>query len=387
MPQPNDLSRSPIALNQDGTVIAVIEMSRSSWLVAGIVPGIARHPLKKLMADEAALLGLLERWRGEATQAGRQITRIAVAFEAGRDGFWLARWLRAHGIETYVIHPTSVAVSREHRRAKTDRRDTALLKRVFLGWLRGEQGHCSMAEIPTLEEEDAKRPTREREGLVRERTRLVNRIKGALARLGIRGFKPTLRQAPERLSALRLPEGAPLPPHTPAELRRDMARLRFVLDQIREIETARLDQLEQHPETGTHTMVRLLARILGVGIETADMLVHEVLSRNLRDRRAVARYAGLTGAPDESGRRRREKGLTKTGNARVRRGMIPLAWRFLRFQPESALTRWYRARTADARGATRKTMIVALARKLLIALWRLVRSGEPLEGVVLRPAS
>src|SRR5829696_3647803 len=133
MPQPNDLSRSPIALNQDGTLIAVIEMSRSSWLVAGIVPGIARHPLKKLAADAAALLGLLERWRGEATQAGRQITRIAVAFEAGRDGFWLARWLRARGIEAYVIHPTSVAVSREHRRAKTDRRDTALLKRVLAG--------------------------------------------------------------------------------------------------------------------------------------------------------------------------------------------------------------------------------------------------------------
>jgi transposase len=191
MPQPNDLSRSPIALNQDGTLIAVVEMSRSSWLVAGIVPGIARHPLKKLAPDEAALLGLLERWRGEATQAGRQITRIVVAFEAGRDGFWLARWLRARGIEAYVIHPTSVAVSREHRRAKTDRLDTALLKRVFLGWLRGEPGHCTMAAIPTLEEEDARRPNRERESLVGERTRIVNRIKANLARLGIRGFKPT----------------------------------------------------------------------------------------------------------------------------------------------------------------------------------------------------
>ncbi len=161
MPQPNDLSRSPIALNQDSIVIAVVEMSQSSWLVAGIVPGIARHPLKKLAADQAALLGLLERWRGEATQVGRQITRVAVAFEAGRDGFWLARWLRARGIEAYVIHPTSVAVSREHRRAKTDRRDTALLKRVFLGWLRGEPDHCTMAAVPTLEEEDARRPNRE----------------------------------------------------------------------------------------------------------------------------------------------------------------------------------------------------------------------------------
>src|SRR5215204_630433 len=229
MPQPNDLSRSLVALNQDDTLIAIIEMSRSSWLVAGIVPGIARHPLKKLAADQAALLGLLERllerWRSEATQAGRQITRIVVAFEAGRDGFWLARWLRARGIEAYVIHPTSVAVSREHRRAKTDRLDTALLKRVFLGWLRGEPGHCTMAAIPTLEEEDARRPNRERESLVGERTRIVNRIKANLARLGIRGFKPTVRGASERLETLRTPEGAALPPNTSAELRRDMARL------------------------------------------------------------------------------------------------------------------------------------------------------------------
>jgi len=387
MPQPNDLSRSPIALNQDGTLIAIIEMSQASWLVAGIVPGSARHPLKKLAPDEAALLGLLERWRGEATQAGRQITRVAVAFEAGRDGFWLARWLRARGIEAYVIHPTSVAVSREHRRAKTDRLDTALLKRVFLGWLRGEPGHCTMAAIPTLEEEDARRPNRERESLVGERTRIVNRIKANLARLGIRGFKPTVRGASERLEALRTPEGAALPPNTQAELRRDMARLGFIVGQIKEIEEARQKGLATQPDQGPHAMVRLLARVIGIGIETADMLVHEILSRNLRDRRAVARYAGLTGSPDESGSRRREKGLARAGNARVRRGMVQLAWRFLLFQKDSALAQWYRARTADARGGTRKTMIVALARKLLIALWRFVSTGEAPEGVVLRPAS
>jgi transposase len=332
MPQPNDLSRSPIALNQDGTLIAVVEMSQSSWLVAGIVPGLARHPLKKLAPDEAALLGLLARWRGEATQAGRQITRIAVAFEAGRDGFWLARWLRAHGIEAYVIHPTSVAVSREHRRAKTDRLDTALLKRVFLGWLRGEPGHCTMAAIPTLEEEDARRPNRERESLVGERTRVVNRIKATLARLGIRGVKPTLRDAAERLDTLRTPDGAALPPNTRAELRRDMARLGFIVGQIKEIEDARQEGLATQPDPGPHAMVRLLARVIGIGIETADRLVHEILARNLRDRRAVARYAGLTGSPDESGAKRREKGLAKAGNARVRRGMVQLAWRFLLFQ-------------------------------------------------------
>jgi transposase len=348
MPQSNDLSRSLAALDQDSTLIVVIEMNQSSWLVAGIIPGINRQPLKKLAAAETALLGLLHRWRDAATKAGRTVSRIVVAFAAGRDGFWLARWLRTRGIEADVIHATSVAVSREHRRAKTDRLDTELLKRAFLGWRRGERGHCSMAAIPTLEEEDAKRPNREREGLVGERTRIVNRIKRPLARLGLRGFKPTLHRAPERLTELLTPEGRPPPPNTLAELRRDMARRRFVIGQIREIEAARLERLEQHPQQGAHAMVRRLAQVIAVGVETADMLVHEILSRNLRDRRAVARYAGLTGAPDESGARRPEKGLARAGNARVRRGMIQLAWRFLMFQKDSALAQWYRARTADA---------------------------------------
>jgi len=387
MPQPNDLSRSLAALDQDSTLIAVIEISQSSWLVAGIVPGIERQPLKKLAAEPTALLALLDRWRAEATKAGRVIDRMAVAYEAGRDGFWLARWLQRQGIEAHVIHPTSVAVSREHRRAKTDRLDTELLKRAFLGWLRGEPRHCSMARIPTLEEEDTKRPNRERENLVSERTRIVNRMKSALARLGIRGFQPTLRKAPERLARLLTPEGAPLPPNTLAELQRDMARLRFTMEQIREIEATRAARIAQHPEQANHAMILLLARVIGVGIETADMLVHEILSRPLRDRKAVARYAGLTGSPDESGARRREKGLAKAGNARVRRGMIQLAWRFLMFQKQSALVQWYQRQTADARGGTRKTMIVALARKLLVALWRLVTTGEIPEGVVLRRAA
>ena len=380
MPQPNDLSRSLVALDQNSTIIAVVELSQSSWLVGGVVPGIERQPCKKLEPSPERLLAVLHRWRDEAVRAGRTITRIALAFEAGRDGFWLARWLEARGVEAHVIHPSSVAVSREHRRAKTDRLDTELLKRGFLGWLRGERGHCSMARVPTIAEEDAKRPNRERECLVGERTRIVNRIKSTLARLGIRNFKPTLRKAAERLATVHTPEGMPLPPNTLAELQRDMARLGFVVSQIREIEEARQKRLEQQPETGPHAMVRLLARIVGVGVETADMLVHEVLSRPMRDRRAVARYAGLTGSPDESGAQRREQGLARAGNARVRRGMIQLAWRFLMFQKESALALWYRARTADSRIGTRKTMIVALARKLVIALWRFVTTGETTGG-------
>lgn len=386
MSQPNDLSRSFVALEQDKTLIAVIEMSQSNWLIAAIVPGVERQPLKKVDPDADALLKLLHRWCGEAVRAGREIKRIVVAYEAGRDGFWLARWLRAHDIEAYVIHSSSVAVSREHRRAKTDRLDTELLMRAFLGWLRGERRHCSMAAIPTIGEEDARRPTRERENLVGERTRLVNRIKATLARFGIRTFKPTLRKAEEKLAGLHMAEETSLPENTLAELRRSMARLRVVCEHIKQIERERLRQLEATASVtkGPHAMVRLIARIIGVGIETADMLVNEILSRHLRDCKAVARYAGLTGSPDESGRKRREKGLARAGNARVRRGMIQLAWRFLMFQKDSALAQWYRERTANGRGDTRKTMIVALARKLLIALWRMVTSGEVPEGVLLR---
>lgn len=246
-----------------------------------------------------------------------------------------------------------------------------------------------MAAIPTLEQEDARRPNRERENLVTEQTRIINQVKAILARFGIRSFRPTLRTAAEKLDGLRTAEGMPLLANACAELRRHLARLDVVRDQIRAIEPSRLRKLvaARAQENGPPAMVCLLARITGLGIETADLLVHEILARPLRDRRAVARYAGLTGAPDESGRRRRETGLARAGNARVRRGMIEFAWRFLRFQSDSALAQWFKRRTADGRRTTRKTMIVALARKLLIALWRLVTSGEMPVGITLRSAA
>ena len=389
MSQAFDASRSLTVLEQDSTLIAVIEMSQSTWLAAAFVPGFKRQPLKKLDADAEALLKLLHRWCKEACAAGRHIKRIAVAYEAGRDGFWLARWLRVRDVEAYVIHPTIVAVSRDHRRAKTDRLDTELLMRAFLGWLRGERRHCSMVAVPTVEEEDARRPNRERGNLVTEQTRIVNQIKAILARFGVRTFRPTTRKAEEELEELRTAEGMALPDNTRAELHRHVARLRVVRQQIRAIEQGRLRWLATAPagEKGPHAMIRLIARVLGVGVETADMLVTEVLSRHLRDGKAVARYTGLTGSPDESGKRRCEKGLARAGNARVRSGMIQLAWRFLRFQKDSALSQWFHARTADGRSSTRKTMIVALARKLLIALWRLATTGETPKGIVLRAAS
>jgi transposase len=387
VPQQNDLSRSLTPFEPTTTLVAVIELSLSSWLIAGTIPGIERQPLKKIVPDEAELLRVLHRWRDEGIRKGLDITRIVVAFEAGRDGFWLARWLTGQGVETHVIHSSSVAVSRENRRAKTDRLDTAMLMRVFLGWLRGERGHCGMVAIPTIEEEDAKRPCRERENLVGERTRIINRLKSDLTRLGIRGFKPQLRKSPQILTSLRTPEDQPIPPNTLDEMQRDLTRLALLREQIKAIELARLARLEQAPQAGPNAMIRMLANIRGVGIETAEMLVQEVLSRNLRDRRAVGRYAGLTGAPDESGSKRREKGLTKSGNARVRRGLIQLAWRFLLFQKESALAQWFRGRTEGAKGARKTKMIVALARKLLIALWRMVTVGEVPHGVILRGAA
>jgi transposase len=385
--QQDDLSRSLVAFDQNSTLVAVVELSARSWLVAGVVPGVARQPLKKLDPDPQTLLALLQRWRAEAEKAGATVGRMVLAYEAGRDGFWLARWLRERGIEAHVMHPSSIAVSREHRRAKSDRLDTVLLKRSFLGWLRGEPKHCSMVAIPSLAEEDARCAGREHERLVGERTRLLNRMKAALVRVGITGFKPNLRKAAERLTGLRTPEGEPLPPNMVAELRRDMARLQLIREQMEAIEKERLKRLEQAPKEGAHPQVLMLAHIKGLGVETADMLVHEQLARKLRDRRAVARYAGLTGAPDESGSRRREKGLARAGNARVRRGMIQLAWRWLLFQKQSALTQWYRARSAKSGRGSRKTLIVALARKLLIELWRYLTTGTIPAGVVMSSAA
>src|SRR3954452_4119693 len=291
MAKPYDLSKPLVALDHDSTLVCVIEMSGSSWLVAATVPGVDRRPLQKLPVDPARLLAQVERWRHEEARAGRTIMRTVVAYESGRDGFWLARLLQARGIEVHVIHASSVAVSREQRRAKTDRLDTEMLMRALFGWLRGEPGHCRMVAIPTVEQEDARRPGREREALVGERTRLTNTIKAELALWGIQGFKPNLKKAAERLEALRTADGEPLPPNTLARLLRLLKRRTLISDQIKAIELAAAQAIERDP-TGPNAMVLMLIK----GLETAQMLVHEVLSRNLRDRRAVARYAGLTGA-------------------------------------------------------------------------------------------
>lgn len=381
MPKFDDLSRSLTAFEQDSTLVVVIELAASSWSVGGLVPGLDRQPVKKMAADKYALARQLEDWRAMAEAAGYPIKRICVAMEAGRDGFWLPRWLQARGIEAYVMHATSILVSREHRRAKTDRLDVGMLLRAFLGWLRGERKHCSMAKIPTREEEDGKRPLRERESLVGDRSRLINQMKSLLAQHGVKGFKVTTKKAAAQLKHVETAEGLPLPPDISGQIERAMERLALIKAQIAQLDAERVRRLKEAPEEGLHPMIRILAKVRGVGLMTAELLVREILSRPMRDRRAVARYAGLTGSPDESGKRRREQGLAKAGNSRVRHVLIELAWRFLTHQKDSAIAQWFFARTQDGRKPTRKVMIVALARKLLIALWELANTGKLPEGV------
>jgi transposase len=383
----SDLNQSYAAFEQTSTIVSVVELSSKSWLAAATVPGVKRQPRKNLPCHPHGLLTQIERWRAEAVKAGHEIKRIVVGFEAGRDGAWLARWLRARGIEAYVIHAASIPVSREHKRPKTDRLDTEMLMRALLGWLRGEARHCRMVQIPTLEEEDAKRPSREHDDLVRQQTSLVNRMKSTLVWLGITNFNIKLVKAGQKLAGLRTPDGEPIPAKVLAELYRGLERLAVIRKQIKAIEEERKQRLKEKPTHGTNPLVLMLAKIFGLGLETADLLVHEVLTRNLRDHRAVGRYGGLTGSPDESGKTRREQGLAKAGNWRVRHSSLQLAWRWLNHQKGSALAQWYRERTAGGGDLIRKKMIVALARKILIALWRYVTTGELPAGVVLKPAA
>ena len=290
-----ELNCSRTSLAMDGTLVVVVEMSLSTWLVCAEVPGLQRRAMMKMSVDEAELLSQLHRWRDEAEKrADCRVSRICVAYEAGRDGFWLARCLRGNGIEAHVMHSTSIPVKRDHRRAKTDRLDCQLMMRAFPGWLRREEGHCRMVAVPTAEQEDARRVTRERKGLVREQTKLINRLKAMFACLGIRDFKPHLKKAPERLDGLLTPEGDPIPANTLAEIRRAMDRLVLVREQIKEIEDTRAEKIAQETPAWHHAMVGKLATIHGLGVDTADMLVSEVFYRDIPNRQALARYDGLT---------------------------------------------------------------------------------------------
>jgi transposase len=373
-------------LDHESTIVAVVELSARSWLAGAQVAGVLRQCRQKLVPSAEALLDHLDHLRQRAGKAGKRVSRVVVAYEAGRDGFWLARWLLERGVEVYVIQPSSVPVDRRARRAKTDALDVEMLLRTTLAWLRGEPRVCSMVPIPSEAEEDGRRPSRERQDLIKERLALTNKIDGVLATLGVGGYRPLRRDRRERLEALHRPGGGPLPAHAKARLTRLLDRLELVLEQIGVLEEARDAVVARDAVPGGEAdgLVRRLAGLKGIGPELATLLAWEAFVRPFRDRRALAAYAGLTGTPFASGDRRREQGIGKAGNRRLRAALVELAWLWLRYQPDSVLAAWFRSRTGSVGGRMRKVMIVALARKLLVALWRFCRDGVLPEGAALK---
>jgi len=370
--------RSPAtAFDHATTIVAVLELSGKNWLFGAIAPGVKRRVKRNFTArDIAGVTRALEQLKAQAEKAGFAIARTVLAYEAGRDGFWIARALSARGVEVHVMHPASIPIERRGKRVKTDRIDVDLLLTTLLGWLRGEPGRCTMAPIPTQEEEDMREPGRCRHGLVQDRLRIENRIDSLVVRYGIVGFNPRLKSAEKKLAELKAHDGAPLPPETSNSLKFLLAQHRLLSQQLKELEEARAKVVEIEWPDRLQRMIQVLAGLFGLGVETATVLVYEVFSRHFKDRRALGGFVGLTGTPYDSGGSKTEQGISKNGNPQVRRMLSQLAWRWLRHQPASALTQWFRARLNGGRGRMKKVLIVALTRKLLIALWRYVETGE-----------
>ncbi len=387
MSVPFDPRKPATAFDHTTTLVTVLELSGKSWELGASVPGVSRRPLRKIeVRDIGGITKAIEQWKAEAGKAGQAVSRVVLGYEAGRDGFWLARALQQKGVEAYVMHPASIAVERRGRRAKTDRIDVDMLLGALLGWLRGEPRRCTMAPIPTEAEEDGREPGREREALVVARLKVENQIGSQLIRFGIEGFNPRLKKAAQKLEDLRNSDGRPLPPKTMGKLRRLLAQHRLLSEQMKEIEAARQQVVTATDPDRIERMIQMLVRFVGLGVETATVLAHEVFSRQFRDRKALAAFVGLTGTPFNSGGSTREQGISKNGNPRVRRIVTQLMWRWLKFQPDSALARWFQERTGGAKGRIRKIMAIALARKLLVALWRYVEDGVIPQGVRLAAA-
>jgi transposase len=369
-------------------VFIAIEVSKRDWLVAGHTPCDGRTSQHKCRGgDVQALLRVIDRLRQREARAVRRPVRAICVHEAGYEGFWLHRQLVAVGIESHVIDATSLQVDRRARRAKTDAIDVEGLVRALIAYAGGEPGRCRMVRVPTVAEEDAKRTHRERKRLVKERTGHINRIKALLALHGITDYEPIKADRRSRLHALVTRNGHPLPPRLRRELARELDRLELVLEHLAEVEAER-DALApaQVASDQAAPLIMQLIRLKGVGPETATILAREVFYRGFTNRKAVASYAGLTPSPYMSGTMQRDQGISKAGNRLVRTAMIELAWLWLRHQPDSALSQWFCARVGSTKGRLRRIAVVALARKLLVALWRFVTTGLIPSGAALKPA-
>lgn len=368
------------------TVYVAFELSKSKWQLGIMTPGaekISRYRIDG--GDLAALSVILSKVRAKAQQLGKPV-RILSCYEAGLDGHWLHRWLTQSEVSNYTIDASSIEVNRRARRAKTDRIDLSHLMRTFLAYLRGEPGVCSMVRVPTPADEDRKRRTRERERLLQERTAHTNRIKALLFGQGIRDAMPLKAGFLAELDTLRTGDGRPLPPHLRAEIGREYERLLLLQRQIKALEAENVAAHRTPAGGSVEAKVVQLAQLKAVGRQIAQVLANEVFYRDFKNRRQVGSCFGLTDTPYDSGESRRQQGISKAGNHRARTSAIELAWLWLRHQPDSALSLWFRERVGNLKGRIRKIAIVALARKLMVALWRYLQTGLVPTGAVLRPS-
>ena len=379
-----EISPSPAAPATDpqpATLFVALELSKAKWLVglhSPMADKVSRHTIAG--GDAPALLMLIgaARRRAEASLGGT--VRVVTCYEAGYDGFWLHWLLVAHGIANQVIDPASLLVNRRARRRKTDRIDLAGLLRTLMAWHRGEPQVCSMVRVPSPEEEDRRRRGRERERLVKERVQHLGRVKGLLMTQGVRDFQPARRGWRDRLEALRTGDGRPLPDCLKAEIARECRRLALVDEMLDELERER----DAASDGKAPQQAALLTKLRGIGPTSAHLLAGEVFHRDFANRRQVAAYLGLEPSPWQSGQVDQDQGISKAGNRRARRVAIELAWLWLQHQPDSGLSRWFKDRVGVARGRVRRIMLVALARKLIVALWRYLASGVVPEGASMR---
>lgn len=378
----------PTAIRTDlGAIFVSLELSRSTWLITSLSPGLGEKLSKHSVpaADISALLGLFAQFQHKACQRLGQTFPIIVIQEAGLDGFWIHRVLEGEGIESHVVDAASVLTSRRRRQAKTDRIDGETLVRTLLAHKRGEPRVCSMVRPPTHEEEDRRRICRERKTLLTERIKHTNRIKGLLCAQGIFDYDPLRRNRHTRLDELETGDGRPIPTRLKAQISRELDRIELILTQLKAVESER-DALLEIANEVLPTPTQMLAQLNGIGAQIATTLWSEALYRHFDNRRQVAAYAGLAPTPWKSGSIDHEQGVSKAGNPRLRTTMIQVAWLWTRHQPASALTLWFKERVQRNGGRLRKTTIVALARKLLVAFWKYVTAGVVIDGAAMRPA-
>jgi transposase len=387
MPVTANRTETPTAIHVNLAAIFVsLELSRSKWLITSLSPGAGEKMSKFTVAggDVAALRARLCELQRKAQERSGQFYRIVSVQEAGLDGFWIHRILESEEIESYVVDPASIATSRRRRRAKTDKIDGEALVRALLAYKRGEPRVCAMLRVPTPEEEDRRRLVRERKALTNERVSHVNRVKGLLFGQGISGYEPLKRDRRERLEALATGDGRQLPPALKAQISRELDRIELLIEQIRDVEQAR-DNMLVAAQSSSQAPA-LLLNLKGIGPEFAAVLWSEGLSRKFDNRRQVAAYAGLAPTPWQSGKISHDQGVSKSGNPRLRTTLIQVAWLWVRHQPDSALSLWFKDRVMQNDGRQKKSTIVALARKLFVAIWKYVTSGVVIEGAVLSAA-